>query len=181
MKLPRRKFLHLAAGAAALPFVSRSASAQAYPNRPVRLIVGFAAGGVVDVFARLIGQSLSERLGQQIIVENRTGAAANIASEAVAKAAPDGYTLLQMTNTMAFNAMLYEKLNFNFPADFAPVASIYRGSSSVVVVTPNFPAKTIPELIAYTKANPGKITMASAGVGSAQHVYGEMFKMMAGV
>src|SRR5262245_26306889 len=181
MKLPRRTFLHLAAGAATLPCVSRNASAQAYPNKPVRLIVGFVAGGVVDVFARLMGQWLSERLGQQIIVENRTGAAGNLASEAVAKAAPDGYTLLQMVSTMAFNAMLYEKLNFNFPADFAPVASIYRGSSAIVVVNPNFSAKTILGLIAYAKANPGKITMASAGVGSAQHVYGEMFKMMAGV
>jgi len=127
MKLHRRTFLHLAAGAAALPCVSRSALAQTYPNKPVRLIVGFAAGGVVDVFARLVGQWLSERLGQQIIVENQTGAAGNLASEAVAKAAPDGYTLLQMVSTMAFNAMLYEKLNFNFPADFAPVASIYAG------------------------------------------------------
>jgi tripartite-type tricarboxylate transporter receptor subunit TctC len=133
------------------------------------------------VFARLIGQWLSERLGQQFVVENRTGAGGNLGTEAVAKAAPDGYTLLQMTNTLAFNAMLYEKLNFNFPADIAPVASLYRGSSSVVVVNPNFPAKTIPELIAYAKTNPGKVTMASAGIGSGQHIYGELFKMMAGV
>jgi tripartite-type tricarboxylate transporter receptor subunit TctC len=181
MKLPRRHFLHLAAGAAALPCVSRSALAQTYPNKPVRLVVGFPAGGVVDVFARLIGQWLSERLGQQIVVENRTGAAGNLATEAVAKAAPDGYTLLQLTLTNAINATLYEKLNFNFPADIAPVASIFRGSSSIVVVNPNFPVKTIPELIAYAKANPGKVTMASAGIGSVQHIYGELFKMMAGV
>ena len=181
MKLPRRTFLHLAAGAAALPWVSRSALAQGYPNKPLRLAVGFPAGGVVDVFARLIGQWLSERLGQQIVVENRTGAAGNLATEAVAKAAPDGYTLLQLTLTNAINATLYEKLNFNFPADIAPVASIFRGSSSIVVVNPNFPVKTIPELIAYAKANPGKVTMASAGIGSVQHIYGELFKMMAGV
>jgi tripartite-type tricarboxylate transporter receptor subunit TctC len=181
MKLPRRHFLHLAAGAAALPCVSRSALAQTYPNKPVRLVVGFPAGGVVDVFARLIGQWLSERLGQQIVVENRTGAAGNLATEAVAKAAPDGYTLLQLTLTNAINATLYEKLNFNFPADIAPVASIFRGSSSIVVVNPNFPVRTIPELIAYAKANPGKVTMASAGIGSVQHIYGELFKMMAGV
>jgi tripartite-type tricarboxylate transporter receptor subunit TctC len=181
MKLPRRTFLHLAAGAAALPCVSRNALAQGYPNKPVRLIVGFPAGGVVDVFARLIGQWLSERLGQQIVVENRTGAGGNLATEAVAKAAPDGYALLQLTLTNAINATLYEKLNFNFPADIAPVASIFRGSSSIVVVNPNFPVKTIPELIAYAKANPGKVTMASAGIGSVQHIYGELFKMMAGV
>jgi tripartite-type tricarboxylate transporter receptor subunit TctC len=182
MKLShRREFLHLAASAAALPLVSQSALAQAYPNRPVRLIVGFAAGGVVDVFARLIGQWLSERLGQQFVVENRTGAAGNLATEAVAKAPADGYTLLQMVNVQAINATLYEKLTFNFLADIAPVASSYRGSSSVVVVNPNFPVKTIPELIAYAKANPGKVTMASAGIGSGQHIYGELFKMLAGV
>jgi|SRR5882672_2672252 tripartite-type tricarboxylate transporter receptor subunit TctC len=181
MKLPHRHFLHLAAGAAALPCVSRSALAQTYPNKPVRLVVGFPAGGVVDVFARLIGQWLSERLGQQIVVENRTGAAGNLATESVAKAAPDGYTLLQLTLTNAINATLFERLNFNFPADIAPVASIFRGSSSIVVVNPNFSVKTIPELIAYAKANPGKVTMASAGIGSVQHIYGELFKMMAGV
>src|SRR5262245_6348330 len=139
MKLPRRTFLHLAAGAAVLPCVSRNALAQVYPNKPVRLIVGFPAGGVVDVFARLIGQWLSERLGEQIIVDNRFGAGGNLAAEAVAKAAPDGDALLQLTLTNVINATLYEKLNFNFPADIVPVANIFRGSSSIVVVNPNFP------------------------------------------
>jgi tripartite-type tricarboxylate transporter receptor subunit TctC len=180
MKLSRQQFLHLAAGAAALPAVSRFAWAQAYPTRPVRLIVGFPAGGVADLYARLIGQWLSERLGQPIIIENRAGAGSNLGTEAVVRAAPDGYTLLQVTAANAWNATLYDNLNFNFIRDIAPVASIYR-APAVLVVHPSFPAKSVPALIAYAKANPGKINMASGGVGSAQHVYGELFKMMAGV
>jgi tripartite-type tricarboxylate transporter receptor subunit TctC len=172
MKLPRRNLLHLVAGAAALSAVSRFASAQAYPTRPVRLIVGWPPGGVVDVFARLIGQWLSERLGQPFIIENRPGAGSNMATEAVVRAPPDGYTLLMISSVNAFNATLYDNLSFNFTRDIAPVASIYRGPG-VLVVHPSFPAKSVPELIAYAKSNPGKINMASAGVGSAQHVYGE--------
>jgi tripartite-type tricarboxylate transporter receptor subunit TctC len=180
MKLPRRNFLHLAAGAAALPAVPRIAWAQAYPSRPVRLIAGFPPGGVLDLFARLIGQWLSERLGQPFIVENRAGAGGNLAAEAVVKAPPDGYTLLQIGAHNAWNVALYDNLTFNFIRDIAPVASIYRGPA-VLVVHPSFPAKSVPELIAHAKANPGKINMASGGVGSAQHVYGELFKMMTGV
>jgi tripartite-type tricarboxylate transporter receptor subunit TctC len=181
MKLPhRRHFLHLAAGAAALPAVSRIASGQAYPSRPVRLIVGFPAGGVLDLFARLIGQWLSERLGQPFIVENRAGAGGNLAAEAVVKAPPDGYTLLQIGAHNAWNVALYDNLSFNFIRDIAPVASIYRGPA-VLVVHPSFPAKSVTELIAHAKSNPSKIIMASGGVGSAQHVYGELFKMMTGV
>jgi len=179
MKLPRRRFLHLAA-CAALPAVSRIAAAQAYPLRPVRLVVGFPPGGVADLYARLIGQWLSERLGQPFIIENRAGAGSNLATEAVVRAPPDGYTLLQATAANAWNATLYDNLNFNFIRDIAPVASIYR-APAVLVVHPSFPAKSVPALIAYAKANPGKINMASGGVGSAQHVYGELFKMMAGV
>jgi tripartite-type tricarboxylate transporter receptor subunit TctC len=180
MKLPRRTFLHLAAGAAALPAVSRIAGAQAYPTRPVRLVVGFPPGGVADLYARLIGQRLSERLGQAFIIENRAGAGGNLAAEAVVKAPPDGYTLLMVGANNAWNATLYDNLNFNFIRDIAPIASIYR-APAVLVVHPSFPAKSVPELIAYAKANPGKINMASGGVGSAQHVYGELFKMMSGV
>ena len=180
MKLPRRRFLRLAAGAAALPAVSCSAWAQTYPSRPVRLIVGFPPGGVVDLYARLIGQWLSERLGQPFIIENRAGAGGNLGTEAVVRAAPDGYTLLQVTSANAWNATLYDNLNFNFIRDIAPVASIYR-APAVLVVHPSFPAKSVPDLIAYARANPGKINMASGGVGSAQHVYGELFKMMTGV
>jgi tripartite-type tricarboxylate transporter receptor subunit TctC len=180
MKLPRRKFLHLAAGAAALPAVSRVARAQAYPTRPVRLIAGFPPGGVVDVFARLSGQWLSERLGQAFIIENRAGAGGNLAVEAVVKTPADGYTLLMVGANNAWNATLYDNLSFNFIRDIAPIASIYRGPA-VLVVHPSFPAKSVPELIAYAKSNPGKISMASGGVGSAQHVYGELFKMMTGV
>src|SRR6516165_8526984 len=180
MKLLRRNFLHLAAGAATLPFALHVARAQAYPTRPVRLIVGFPAGGVADLYARLIGQWLSERLGQPFIIENRAGAGSNLGTEAVVRASPDGYTLLQVTSANAWNATLYNNLNFNFIRDIAPVASIYR-SPAVLVVHPSFPAKSVPALIAYAKANPGKINMASGGVGSAQHVYGELFKMMAGV
>jgi tripartite-type tricarboxylate transporter receptor subunit TctC len=181
MKLPRRQFLHLAAGAAALPAVSRIARAQAYPSRPVRIIVGFASGGIADVFARLIGQWLSERMGQQFVVENRTGAGSNLSIETVAKSQPDGYTLVMISSTNARNATLYKNLNFNFITDIAPVASLYRNSPSVVVVNPSFPAKTLAEFIAYARANPGKINMAHSGVGSSPHAAGELFKAMAGV
>jgi tripartite-type tricarboxylate transporter receptor subunit TctC len=177
MKLPRRAFLHLAAGAAALSGVSRFAWAQAYPTRPVRIIVGFAPGGGVDIIARLIGQWLSERLGQPFVIENRLGAGTNIATEAVVRAPPDGYTLLLVNAANAVNATLYDNLSFNFVRDIAPVA----GTSSVMVVHPSVPAKTVPEFIAYAKANPGKINMGSGGVGSPSHVAGELFKMMAGV
>jgi tripartite-type tricarboxylate transporter receptor subunit TctC len=180
MNVLRRQFLHLAAGAAALPAVSRIARAQAYPTRPVRLIVGNAAGGAVDILARLIGQWLSQRLGQPFVIEDRPGASTNIGTEAAVRAPPDGYTLLQVTSTNAFNASLFDKLNFNFIRDIAPVASIYR-SSFVMEVNPQFSAKTVPEFIAYAKANPGKINMASTGNGSAQHVFGELFKLMAGI
>jgi tripartite-type tricarboxylate transporter receptor subunit TctC len=180
MKLPRRNFLHLAAGAAALPAVSRIARAQAYPTRPVRIIVGFAAGGAPDILARLIGQGLSERLGQQFFVENRPGAGTNIATEAVVRAPPDGYALLQFGPSSAINATLYKKLNFNFTHDIAPVASMVR-IPMVMLVNPSLPAKTVPEFIAYAKANPGKVSMASTGVGSTPHMTGEMFKMMAGI
>ena len=180
MKLPRRNFLHLAAGAAALPAVSRIASAQAYPTRPVRIIVGFAPSGATDIMARLIGQWLSERLGQQFIVENRPGAASNIATEAVVNAPPDGYTLLVATSVNAINATLYDKLNFNLIRDIAPVASIHR-EPLLVEVNPSVPVKTVPELIAYAKANPANINMSSAGIGSGNHIAGELFKMMTGV
>jgi tripartite-type tricarboxylate transporter receptor subunit TctC len=180
MELPRRQFLHLAVGAAALPSRSRIARAQAWPTRPVRLMVGFPAGGVADLFARLFGQWLSERLGQQFIIENRPGAGSNLATEAVIRALPDGYTLLQFTSANSWNAALYDKLNFDIIRDIAPVASTHFGIG-VVVVHPSFPAKTFPEFIAHAKANPGKINMASGGAGSAQHVYGELFKSMAGV
>jgi tripartite-type tricarboxylate transporter receptor subunit TctC len=180
MKLPRRQFLHLAAGAAALPAVSRIAWAQAYPTRPVRIIVGFPAGGSGDIIARLMGQWLSERLGQTFIIENRPGAAGNIATEAVVRAPADGNTLLMVAATNAINATLYDKLNFNFVRDIAPVASIIR-MPLVMLVHPSFPAKTVPEFIAYAKANPGKLNMASPGNGTVNHVAGEMFKMMAGI
>jgi tripartite-type tricarboxylate transporter receptor subunit TctC len=180
MKLPRRNFLHLAAAAAALPAVSRLAWAQSYPTRPVRLMVGFPPGGVGDILSRLIGQWLSERLGQPFVVENRPGAGSNIATEAVVKAPPDGYTLLQISTTNTINTTLYDKLNFNFIRDIAPVASIVR-VPLVIVVNPSVPAKTIPEFIAYAKANPGKINMASAGNGTTAHVASELFKMMTGI
>jgi tripartite-type tricarboxylate transporter receptor subunit TctC len=180
MKFPRRQFLHLAAGAAAFPAVSRFAWAQTYPTRPVRIIVGFPPGGVVDTLARLMGQWLSERLGQAFIVENRPGTGTNIATEAVVKAAPDGYTLLMVGPSSAINATLYEKLNFNFIRDTAPVATI-SGETPVMVVNPSVPAKTVPEFIAYAKVNPGKVNMGSAGNGTGTHVTGELFKMMAGI
>ena len=180
MKLPRRHFLHLAAGAAALPTVSRFAFAQTYPSRPVRLIVPFAPAGGSDITARLMGQWLSERLAQPFIIENRPGAGSNIATEAVVRAAADGYTLLYVTTANAINATLYDKLNFNFIRDIAPVATISR-NTYVMLVHPSMPAKTVPEFIAYAKAHPRKINMASAGTGSPPHVCGELFKMMAGV
>src|SRR5262245_1108556 len=180
MKLPRRNFLHLTAGAAALPSVSRLAWAQTYPSRPVHLIVGFPPGGFIDTTARLIGPWLSERLGQPFVIENRPGAGSNIATEAVVRASRDGYTLLAAADANAFNATLYDKLNFNFVRDIAPVASIGR-AFFVMVVNPSVPAKTVPEFIAYAKANPGKINMASAGIGASSHVAGELFKMMTGV
>jgi len=180
MKLPRRNFLHLAAGASALPAVSRFACAQAYPTRPVRIIVGFAPAGGADIVARLIGQWLSERLGQPFIIENRPGAASNIATEAVVRAAADGYTLLLAASPNAFNATLYDKFNFNFIRDIAPVAGIMV-VPNLMVVHPSVPAKTVPEFIAFAKTNPGKVDMASAGIGSASHVSGELFRMMTGV
>src|SRR5438132_5298752 len=180
MKLPRRQFLHLAAGAAALPAVSRMARAQAYPTKPVRIIVGFAPGGAADIMARLIGQWLSERLGQQFLIENRPGAGGNVATEAAVRAPADGYTLLLAHSINAINATLYEKLNFNFIQDIAPVTSFASGAL-VMVVHPSVPAKTVPEFIAYAKANPDKINMASQGIGSTGHVSGELFKMMTGV
>jgi tripartite-type tricarboxylate transporter receptor subunit TctC len=180
MKLPRRQFLHLAAGAAALPAVSRIARAQAYPSRPVRIVVGYAAGGPADIVARLIAQWLSERLGQPFLVENRTGAATNIATEAVVRASADGYTLLLCGTINATNAAIYDKLNFDFIRDIAPVASIFRGTY-VIAANPSVPATTVPEFIAYAKRNPGKINMGSPGIGTTGHVFGELFKMMAGV
>ena len=180
MKLPRRKVLHLAAVAAALPAVSRMARAESYPTRPVHIIVPFAPGITPDILARLIGQWLSERLGQPFVVENRPGAGANVGTELVAKAAPDGYTLLLVTFANAVNATLYDNLSFNFIRDIVPVASLSR-SPVVMEVNPSFPAKTVPEFIAYAKANPGKVNMASGGNGVPSHVAGELFKMMAGV
>ncbi len=182
MKLHRRKFLALAgAGAvAAAPALPRRASAEDYPARPVRIVAGFAAGGGVDITARLIGQWLAERLGQQFVTENRPGAGGNIGTEAVVNAAPDGYTLLLATVPNAVNASLYEKLKFNFIRDIAPIAGIIR-VPMVILLNPSVPAGTVPEFIAYAKANPGKINMASAGNGSAPHMAGELFKMMAGV
>ena len=158
----------------------RLARAQTYPTRPVRLIVGFDAGGAADILARLMGQWLSERLGQQFVIENRSGASGNIAAEAVVRAAPDGYTLLLPGSTDVINATLYEKLNFNFIRDIAPVAGITR-APHVIVVRPSFPAKTVPEFIAFAKANPRKVSMASAGIGTPSHMSGELFKMMAGI
>jgi tripartite-type tricarboxylate transporter receptor subunit TctC len=181
MKLPhRRHVLHLAAGAAALPALSRIAGAEAYPARPVRWIVPFPPGGPTDILARLMGQWLSERLGQPFIVENRPGAGTNIGTEAVVKAPPDGYTLLLVNASSAINATLYEKLSFNFIRDIVPVAGITR-DHIVMVVNPSVPAKTVPEFIAYAKAAPGKINMASGGNGAPSHIAGELFKMMAGV
>ena len=180
MTLPRRHFLRLAAGAAALPASSRFGWAQSYPSRPVRIIVGFAAGGGVDILARLMGQWLSERLGQPCIVENRPGAGTNIGTEAVVRAPPDGYTLLLVNAANAINVTFYEKISFNFIRDIAPIASIMR-QPIAMLVNPSVPAKSVPEFIAYAKANPGKVNMASAGTGAPSHLAGELFKLMAGV
>jgi tripartite-type tricarboxylate transporter receptor subunit TctC len=178
MKLPRRAFLHLAAGA--LPLVSRTAGAQTYPSRPVRILVGFTAGGATDILSRLMGQWLSERLGQQFITENRVGSGSSIAAEAAVRAPPDGHTLLLVTVANAINTTIYDKLSFDLIRDIAPVASLMR-VPLVMVINPSLPAKTIPELIAYAKANPGRINMASSGSGGSVHISGELFKMMTGV
>jgi tripartite-type tricarboxylate transporter receptor subunit TctC len=180
MKLPRRQFLHLAAGAAALPTLPHIARAQTYPSRPVRVIVPFAAAGPSDILARLIGQWLSERLGQPFVIENRPGAGGNTGTEAIVRAPPDGYTLLLCGINNATNAALYDRLNFNFIRDIAPVAGISQ-EPNAIVVHPSVPAKTVPDFIAYAKANPGKLTMASGGIGAPSHVSGELFKMMTGV
>jgi tripartite-type tricarboxylate transporter receptor subunit TctC len=178
--LPRRAFLHLVAGAAALPAAARIARAETYPSRPVRLVVGFAPGGGNDIVARIMGQWLSQRTGQQFFIENRPGAGTNIATEVVVNASPDGYTLLLAGLPNAYNAALYDKLKFNFIRDVVPVAGVARGPL-VMVVHPSVPAKTVPALIAYAKANPGKVNMASSGTGGGGHLAGELFKMMAGV
>ncbi|HZL61044.1 MAG TPA: tripartite tricarboxylate transporter substrate binding protein [Pseudolabrys sp.] len=180
MKLPRRLFLQLAGAAAAFPVLPQIARAEGYPVRPVHLIVGFPAGGPQDIVMRLIGQWLSERLGQSFIIENRPGASGNVGAETVVRAAPDGYTLLSVSSPNAINATLYKNLNFNFIRDIAPVASIMR-VPLVMEVNPSVPVKTVPEFIAYAKANPGKVNYASAGIGTPQHVSAEMFKMMTGV
>jgi tripartite-type tricarboxylate transporter receptor subunit TctC len=180
MKLPRRHILRLAAGLATLPAATGFAAAQSYPSHAARLIVGFPPGGLGDVLARLIGQWLTENLGQAFVIENRPGAGTNIATEVVVKAAPDGYTLLWVTSSNAINATLYDSLNFNFIRDIAPVASV-GANPYAVVVSPSFPAQTIAEFIAYAKANPGKLSMASSGVGALSHVAGEMFKIMTGI
>src|SRR5262249_7690588 len=180
MKLPRRNFLHLAAGAATLSAATRLATALDYPTRPVHLIVPVGPAGATDITARLVGQWLSERLGQQFIIENRPGAGSNIGTEAVVRAPADGYMLLMVGPSNAINATLYDKLNFNFVRDIAPVAPIVR-FPYIMMVNPAVPAKTLPEFIAYTKANPGKISMASPGIGTTPHVNGELFKVMTGI
>jgi tripartite-type tricarboxylate transporter receptor subunit TctC len=180
MKLPRRRFLHLAAGVAALSAASRIASAQTYPSRPVRLLVGFPAGGNADTIARPMGQWLSERLGQPFVIENRPGAGTNIATETVVRAPADGYTLLMVGPAQAINATLYEKLNFNFIRDIAPVAGIIS-TANALIVNPSVPAKTVPDFITYAKANPRKVNMASGGTGAPSHIAGELFKMMTGI
>ena len=180
MKQSRRQFLHLAAGIVALPAAWRMAAAQTYPARPVRWIVGFAAGSSPDIFARLMGRWLSERLGEPFIIENRVGAGGNIGTETVVRAAADGYTLLQVSSANAWNATLYDSLTFNFIHDIAPIASTVRGLG-VMEVHPEFPARTVAEFVAYAKANPGRINMASSGIGTPQHLYGELFKIMTGI
>jgi tripartite-type tricarboxylate transporter receptor subunit TctC len=180
IKLPRRKFLRLAAGAAALPTVPPTARAQTYPTRPVRIVVPAATAGALDIAARLMGQWLSERLGQPFVTENRPGAGTNIGTEAVVRSSPDGYTLLLVSSPNVLNATLYDKLNFNFIRDIAPVAGFIRNPNAMVV-HPSFPANSVPEFIAYTRANPGKINMASGGIGTAGHVSGELFNMMTNV
>jgi tripartite-type tricarboxylate transporter receptor subunit TctC len=180
MKVPRRAFLHMAAGVATFSIASGTANAEAYPTRPVRIVVGFPAGNASDILARLIGQSMSERVGQQFVIENRPGASSNVGTEFVVTAPPDGYTLLLVSPANAINASLDEKLNFNFIRDIAPVASVVS-SPYVMAINPSVPAKTVPEFIAHAKANPGKLNMASAGIGGATHLFGELFMMMAGV
>ena len=177
MKLPRRRFLQLAASTSALTVLCRFAKAENYPSRPVFLLVGYAPGGVNDIVARLTGQMLAERLGQQFIIENRSGAGSNLATEAVVRANPDGYTLLEASTSNAWNATIYQNLKFNFTRDIAPVASTVK-TYNAMIVNPSFPAKSVPEFIAYAKANPGKINMGSAGPGSSPHLYGELFKVM---
>jgi tripartite-type tricarboxylate transporter receptor subunit TctC len=179
MTIARRRFLQCAAGAAALPTTSSFAWAQAYPSHPVRIIVGYAPGGAQDIVARLVGQALSERLGQPFVIENRPGAGGNIATESVVKAPPDGYTLLLLNTADAINATLYDNLSFNVVRDIAPVADIMH-MPTVMVVNPALPAKTVPEFVAYTKSNPGKVNMASAGVGTSGHLAGELFKKLSG-
>ena len=180
MKFARRRFLQLAASVPALPALGRLASAQTYPSRPALLLVGYAAGGVNDIVARLTGQMLAERLGQQFVIENRPGAGSNLATEAVVRASPDGYTLLEASTSNGWNATIYQNLKFDFIRDIAPVASTVK-TYNAMIVNPSFPAKTVPEFIAYAKANPGKINMGSAGPGSSPHLYGELFKAMTGV
>jgi tripartite-type tricarboxylate transporter receptor subunit TctC len=179
MRLPRRTFLHLAAGVAALPAISRIASAQAYPSRPIRLILGFAAGGSADIVARLIAQFVSDRIGQPVIVENRTGASSNLAGEAVARSAPDGYTLLYVTTVNAINATFFDNLKFDLKRDFAPVSGVTR-APNVLEVNPSVPANNVAEFVAYAKANPGKLNMASTGNGTSIHLAGELFKATTG-
>ena len=178
--ISRRRFLQLTASAPAFPALFRVARAETFPSRPVHLLVGYAAGGVNDIVARLTGQMISERLGQQFIIENRAGAGSNLATEAVVRASPDGYTLLEASTSNAWNATIYQNLKFDFIRDIAPVASTVQ-TYNVMVVDPSFPAKTVPELIAYAKSNPGKMNMGSAGTGSSPHLYGELFKAMTGV
>ena len=180
MKLPRREFLQLAAGAIAVPALAAVAAAETYPDRPARILSGYPPGGISDTYARLMAQWLSQQLGQQFIVENRPGAGGNLAAEAVAKSAPDGYTLLQTTSADAWNATLYQNLSFNIVRDFAPIATMSRGSG-LLVVNPSLPVQSVAELIAYAKSNPGKVTMASAGVGSAPHMFWELFRTKTGV
>jgi tripartite-type tricarboxylate transporter receptor subunit TctC len=180
MKLPRRRFLHLAAGAVALPLSSRIAGADTYPSRPVRWIVPYPPGGSADIVARLMGQWLSERLGQSFVIDNRPGGAANIGTEAVVRSAPDGYTLLLVSGVHAINATLFDNLNYNFIRDIAPIAGILR-VPGILLINPSVPAKTVPEFIAYAKANPGKINLATSGNGTPGHVGGELFKMMTGL
>ncbi len=180
MKLSRRRLLHLTASAAALPAFPGAATSQVYPTRPARIVVGFAPGGTTDVLARMIGQWLTERLGQPFLIENRPGAGTNLATEAVVRAPPDGYTLLMVSPPNVINASLYERLSFNFLRDIAPVAPIAR-VANVLEVNPSIPIRSVPEFIAFARANPGKISFASAGIGSSQHVSGELFKMMAGI
>jgi len=180
MEIPRRKLLRLAAGAAVLPALSQRSTAQDYPTRPIRLIVGYQAGTAPDLIGRMIGQRFSDQFGQPVIIENHVGASSNIAAELVVRAPSDGYTLFELTSVNSWNVALFDNLKFDLLRDLAPVASIYRGIG-VVVVLPSFPAKTLGELIAYAKANPGKLRMGSGGIGTPQHLYGEMFKQMCGI